>query len=130
MSNSEEQRNPIKKKRTYNLGRHSVGRRKIQKDMKRNRKKKKLKKRRAIKAGIFLDDDYLEEYDPDIQDNILNPKINFFININSSSSEESDNDYYNNNDNYNDNKVFSLNSSESDGENKWSLHTRSKSKHK
>ena len=119
ISNSEEQIKHIKKKRSYNLRKHSVGRRRRRKEIKRGRKRKKLKKKGPVKLGLFLNDHYIEEYDPDIQDNILNPKIKFFINVNCSSSEESENE-----------GVLSIKSSDSDGENKWSLNRRLRSRYK
>ena len=118
ISNSEEQENRNKKKRNYNLRKHLVGRPKKKKEIKRGRKKKKLRRKKTVRVGLFLNDEYIEEYDPEIQDNILNPKIKFFVDTNCSSSEEESVEN------------ISSDSSDSDGENKWSLKKKSKSRNK
>ena len=119
ISNKEEQENHNKKKKNYNLRKHLVGRPKRKKEIKRGRKKKKLRRKKAIRVGLFLNEEYLEEYDPEIQDNILNPKIKFYVDTNCTSSDEESVE-----------NISSDSSNNSDGENKWTLKSRSKSKPK
>ena len=49
-----------------------------------------IEEKKAVKVKDLMDNKYINEYDPEIQDNIKNPKINFFIDCESCSESEQD----------------------------------------
>ena len=49
-----------------------------------------IEEKKTVKVKDLMDNKYINEYDPEIQDNIKNPKINFFIDCESCSESEQD----------------------------------------
>ena len=45
---------------------------------------------KIVKVKNLMDDDFINEYDPKIQDNNINPKLKFFIDIESVSESDKD----------------------------------------
>ncbi len=49
-----------------------------------------VEEKKAVKVKDFIDNKYINEYKPEMQDNITNPKLKFFIDCESCSESEQD----------------------------------------
>ena len=49
-----------------------------------------VEEKKAVKVKDFIDNKYINEYQPEMQDNITNPKLKFFIDCESCSESEQD----------------------------------------
>ena len=80
----EEEANKMTTEKIY----HSKEKEKIKNSLLKKSKIKKEKK--TIKVRNLIDDEFIHEYNPEMQNNIINPKLNFFIDCESVSESDKD----------------------------------------